>query len=715
MAIWYDSLDTTKLIKKPTVDGVKSDIQSFHPDPNYASILKTTEQNEPIKHITNIPVTVESGNDAFSSFSKAFWWSQNISKIPWLDKSTLPTNTGMKDTSIKANMEQWDTINKSYNDNVNQALADLIVTYQTNWDISPDELKVKFPEFSWKEQSVADFLATLEANWGDMLPEDVQVKFPEFFDSTKTKNSIKTTVENNSPDYNPFFNFIGKSLDDTMTRFSNIWSELKDAAKDILGNPLELVKNPFMRTQRIQQAIARVIGEWAWFVGWDLPINAIQSLATPKGVELFNQGIESLINRIGQDNIWRQWLEFLWKGMDAYNQWAESHPEVAKDINAAVNIASLIPAEKIATVTAKAAKSGVVWDTLKWLSNEFDNAIINPIDDTIAKWKSVIDDLWFPSSQDWQSELLKAKAPSLNKLGKKEKSLANIKGNEQRANAIIAENQIQKWLPVPDSVESYFEAHKTALTDKWAEVKAKVGSAVGDVKLQSVADDIDNYISENRFLADTAPEIKKDITLLMKQRDALLKRGTVTPVEWELLKETFNSLIKWGDTWKSDVYNKGMKILAESLNKSLDNVVSEIPWEFLALKQDWWVLKNTFEDTLKMYLRDQKKKGLWLVESYSRIEWVSDIISGIIGLSPSQVGRWVTKIWIGKALQKFKDPDILIKRWFSKLEKQVKSWIKPKTEVINSKSVKDLVEETKFNASWLKTKKELLEQKSLFK
>lgn len=40
---------------------------------------------------------------------------------------------------------------------------------------------MKFPEFSGKEQAVADFIATISAN-PNLTSEEVKMKFPEFYD-----------------------------------------------------------------------------------------------------------------------------------------------------------------------------------------------------------------------------------------------------------------------------------------------------------------------------------------------------------------------------------------------------------------------------------------------------------------------------------------------------------------------------------------------------
>jgi hypothetical protein len=116
-----------------------------------------------------------------------------------------------------------------------------------------------------------------------------------------------------------------------------------------------------------------------------------------------------------------------------------------------------------------------------------------------------------------------------------------------------------------------------------------------------------------------------------------------------------------------------MKKVTRAIWEVEDSTLAKIPWEFSNLKKEFGALKATYEDILKSDLKAQKAKGMDIMESYSRIEWIWDILWGTLSMFTrgtewlKDVVKWSWKIFMWKVLKKMKDADFLIKEWFESL------------------------------------------------
>lgn len=135
---------------------------------------------------------------------------------------------------------------------------------------------------------------------------------------------------------------------------------------------------------------------------------------------------------------------------------------------------------------------------------------------------------------------------------------------------------------------------------------------------------------------------------------------------------------RW-DAKVGDVYQNGMKQVTRAIGEAEDRLLSKIPWEFQALKDNFAALKSTYEDVLKADIKNQRNKWIWLVQSYSRIEWVADILWWSLSVLTrggewlKDVVKWAGKLLMWKSLKKATDPDFLIKEWFEWLVNKLKA------------------------------------------
>lgn len=268
-----------------------------------------------------------------------------------------------------------------------------------------------------------------------------------------------------------------------------------------------------------------------------------------------------------------------------------------------------------------------------------------------------------------QDKLYKAQEPRMNVLSNK-KNLEKRRSNSDRANVLIVENGY-----MPTDTSERLQAHDATMKKIWSQIEQKING--GDeimVDLTQIADKLDAYIEAQRGTKTTLNEA--DLERLQREADGLRWQQITLP-NVEKLKQQYNSKINnWGEEKVSDILANWLREATHEIWVIEDQLLSEIPWEFQALKNDFGALKDTYEDVFKADMKNQRSKGMWLTETYSRIEWLWDITNWVLWMVTwkwdlGSVAKWASKLLVGKSLAKAKDVDFLIKNWFEELAAQL--------------------------------------------
>lgn len=131
---------------------------------------------------------------------------------------------------------------------------------------------------------------------------------------------------------------VGTSLS---KRASNIGKEIKTA---VTGKPLGPLES--LRTG------LHIVGDVAGGVG-DVVSGGIKGIAGAVIPEPIKKGLSTVGHSILNTDLGKAGLQALGQGMDAYNSFKEKNPEIAKDLESIVNIASVIPAGKAVQGTGR--------------------------------------------------------------------------------------------------------------------------------------------------------------------------------------------------------------------------------------------------------------------------------------------------------------------------------------------------------------------------
>ena len=300
----------------------------------------------------------------------------------------------------------------------------------------------------------------------------------------------------------------------------------------------------------------------------------------------------------------------------------------------------------------------------KWLMSKATKWVDNAgnVLDRAAEWgaKKIT---WTATAQD---KLYKAQEPRMNILSEK-KNLERKRANSDRANELILDNGYK-----PTNTAERLDAHQKTLNKLWGQVMDKVNAQEWvNVDQSSMITALSDYIRSKKKL--WVAWISSDIKAL----EAELKSLKKMQAEWntdiptlEAKKQVLNDLIDRKGQEASEVYKWGIKLLTQEIWKIEDSIISQIPWEFSELKRDVGALLDSYEDVFKADMKNQRKKWLWLTETYSRIEWIGDTLWGIVKLfwgDASGLVKWLWKLALGKSLAKASDADFLIKQGFEDL------------------------------------------------
>lgn len=265
-----------------------------------------------------------------------------------------------------------------------------------------------------------------------------------------------------------------------------------------------------------------------------------------------------------------------------------------------------------------------------------------------------------------QDKLYKAQEPRMNVLSNK-KNLERRRANSDRANVLIVENGY-----TPTNTAERLEAHQSTLNKLWSQIKEQVNKWKWvTVDQTPIIEALRNYIEEKKAL--NIAWVESDIAALEKELASMERAQAEGKTDLPILenkKQVFNDIIDWKGQEASEVYKWGIKLITQEIWKIEDSILSELPWEFAQQKRDVGALLDTYEDVFKADMKNQRSKWLWLAETYSRIEWIWDIIewaTGIFKWDWGKVLKWAGKVLLWKSLAKAKDVDFLIEQWFKEL------------------------------------------------
>lgn len=412
--------------------------------------------------------------------------------------------------------------------------------------------------------------------------------------------------------------------------------------------------------------------------------------------------------------LWRIAVEFIWTQIKA--SWEEWLEEVIQQIVQNAAVKTVNDNQDLFEWVGQAFEWWAYnfMNILAWWSNVYQNVSTNKsINSDVAtdnktntESQGILDRVTdygaelITNTVSAQDKLYKAQEPRMNTLTSK-KNLERRRANSDRANQLIVENGY-----VPTNTTERVEAHQATLNKLWSQVKSLINEWKWvDVDQTPIINALDNYIKEKEALNIAAldgdiAELKKELEKFQKSQE---EWGTDLPV-LENKKQVYNDIANWKEHEASKVYNDWIQLITSEIWKIEDSLISQIPWEFSNLKKDVGALIDAYDDVFKADMKNQRSKWAWLVEAYSRIEWIGDILewlTWIVKWEWGKVIKWAGKVLLWKSLAKAKDVDFLVEQGFKGLAEELKSKKSENGRVMNnevdtSNSVKEMTSEEEY-------------------
>lgn len=446
--------------------------------------------------------------------------------------------------------------------------------------------------------------------------ESVGYKFP-LADSAAPESGVEAPKEQG------FLSTLGKEIPElagkVLDRFSNAYSDVQgDMTK---GNLPTLTGRAGLRAAgaiggSINDAFTSLIE-----VGYS---------ALPKETK---EVLKDTALTVAKSDVGQAGLSAFAKGAEEWQQYKAENPERAKDIEDVANVLAAIPAGKILG-KVKGETKAVTKDTLQVLGRS---------NETKAT-----------------TEVFKAIKPSIT-VGR---NLSTAKETVGKANKAI----IDLGIKAPTNVREYTTALTEAKQRVWQQIETKLsGAGTTKVDIGTIADRVKQMADDPNLLRIDQRAASK----LANIARSLESQGREMSVaDAESLKQYINSELKgaFGKFNLSNAEQNAKKMITAEIGKQLDDILSSVPNEFSDMKKLYGAVRQTEEDALKRLVVFERQNPQGLIESYSKISGVGNIIKGVATLNPSEVVKGASEVIMGQVQRRANDADTLIKKAFERLD-----------------------------------------------
>jgi hypothetical protein len=366
-------------------------------------------------------------------------------------------------------------------------------------------------------------------------------------------------------------------------------------------------------------------------------------------VDIVPDVIKEPIKKVGVDILQTEagkaGLNAIKAGVDVYSQWKSKNPRIAEDLEAIVNIGSLLPIGKGGQIIGKGAirSVDVSADLVKQLTIQSEKSIE----------KSIIKNF-----EKGVKPLLPGKTSPTKLTGYRDDVLSAVK--------TINENKVNLTGQSPKSLQQLSEAveqTKKTIFTKYDTLAKTAGEAGVGVDMAPIANELQTIIS-NKALSITSPETIKYAENLFERLSGTGKLDATTAQE---VIQNYNASLQ--AFYRNPTYDTASKaavdsMIANKMRQKLDDGISSLTGEqYSALKKQYGSLKSIEKDVIKASLRDARKNVKGLID-FSDIFSGGQVVSGLLSLNPAQIAQGLTQKGIASFYRYLNDPNRSIKNMF---------------------------------------------------
>lgn len=223
----------------------------------------------------------------------------------------------------------------------------------------------------------------------------------------------------------------------------------------------------------------------------------------------------------------------------------------------------------------------------------------------------------------------------------------------------------------PTTVQQFADAieqTKKVVFQSYDDLAKKAGEAGVQVKLESIAGELDDVI-KSKSLAITSPE---SIKYAEATKDRLLSVGSLdAQTAQEVIQNYNNSLQAF---YRNPGYDTASRaaidaMIANKMRSSLDEGINAVTGsQYQALKNQYGALKAIERDVVKASLREARRNIKGLID-YSDILSGGQVVNGILSWNPATIGQGLTQKAIAQFYKYLNDPNRAIQKMFQQVEK----------------------------------------------
>lgn len=612
-------------------------------------------QEEPLQVETPQEVSTTSGSLNFTDKLTETWnsfdiqeqdfWTEEITSLPSFD---IESQEGIDSEKVQRFIEHSESrgrtieqIEESYKKGLK------LWTFNTRTQEPTKEDTIFSEALGKAEENKPWFLQKLSAFWSSAFKDDKGVeKWQSFWRKRKPFKAVIQTEEEMEAEEG-FTGFISESWEALSKRGANI-ADIKERFDVKTKEWNRKIQEAFEKWEKGQAFIEsmkksadqigtsfQIVWQGAWVIGdliWEWVENSIQEF-TPEFIE---NTIESAVK-------WVSETKGVQKIAESYNEFRKNKPELARNIEATVNIAELIPWVKGLTSVIR----GGWWETIKEVSKGVVEKVIEAWKKTVDKWGDVLDTAW---ENIWEvvgrkSKSLETRATEEIRNEAEEIALPTLQEMTKREKWGQFLNVIEEWGEkklVRDSID-VVAIEKTA----WLIDQGKITKDMTNIKkrnviqseIKSISDDIDVDLkkSDAKLTKDEMTGLIDDLT------EKILENPVITWRVESVIKKLIPELRKW--LTKNDYFPEDILKIRKDFDKSVKKAKWDKPFDT--------ELENAFSTVLKD-LRQGLNKQVWDMVPESNLRQKLDEQSALFKIVDTLESRFAaeseTIFW--KVLQK---------------------------------------------------------------
>lgn len=457
--------------------------------------------------------------------------------------------------------------------------------------------------------------------------------------------------------------------------WSTIGNDLKDIGSSV-ANRFDKITNPnsdIYKTGNVAEHSLRALGQEAALVG-DVVGGGLRTLyhaITPDKIEQGNKflanealqatGAKGLINEVGT----------------RYNQFRENNPNVARDVEAVANIASVVPWGKAAGLTkdviapALGATAKATGLTLKEGRNILKDTgrLVESVGDQ-AVGKNVIDTELKSTVRSGMEKGVRPTIKGKNTAPKTDayydKATAAVKDIVDNKQSITLTDEAGNLVQgeTPKTLYQFLDAinqRKKAIYNQYHDMAVKAGDANAAFSAQSVVsklDDISNDFGYSEAGRRYAAKLKNDLRNLHGQSPEVIEKR-IANLNSTVGTKADNSIV----AEKAKIEVEAAKVLRDELDETIMRATGD---GYKELKKSYGNLKEIEKEVANRALVDARRntKGLFdITDIYSGAE----LAVGVISMNPTKIARAAAMHGIKKYTQYLNDPNRIIKNMFDEV------------------------------------------------